>query len=125
MNIQTLSVKADKLVINVLVKNEQDGNVSAMVLGLPEYRVISSDRPSAMVKLEKLLTDTLSGGEVVLLELEIPKLEHPWQKFAGIYKDSELFESVLTNIETNRQELNVEMSHNHSNGRRDLSGMAE
>ncbi|HEY9703484.1 MAG TPA: type II toxin-antitoxin system HicB family antitoxin [Allocoleopsis sp.] len=113
MNMQTLSTKADKLAVNVLIKNEQDGNVSAMVLGLPEYGVISGDRPSAMAKLEKLLTDTLSSGEVVLLELEIPKQEHPWQKFAGIYKDSELFDSVLTNMENSRTELNVEMSHNY------------
>ena len=91
MNIQTLSTKADKLAVNVLIKNEQGGNVSAMVLGRPEYRVLSSDRPSAITKLEKLLTDTLSSGEVVLLELEIPKPDHPWQKFAGIYKDSELY----------------------------------
>lgn len=92
-----------KLSINVLVKNEKDGKVSARVLGLPEYSVTSSDRNSAISELDRLITANLSGNEVVSLELEIPKREHPWRKFAGIYKDSQLFESVLTNIDKSLQ----------------------
>ena len=94
-----------KLSINVLVKNEKDGRVSARVLGLPEYSVTSSDRKSAISELDRLITANLSENEVVSLELEIPKREHPWQKFAGIYKNSQLFYSVLTNIDSHRREL--------------------
>lgn len=94
-----------KLSINVLVKNEKDGRVSARVLGLPEYSVTSSDRKSAISELDRLITANLSENEVVSLELEIPKREHPWQKFAGIYKNSQLFDSVLTNIDSHRSEL--------------------
>jgi hypothetical protein len=94
-----------KLSINVLVKNEKDGRVSARVLGLPEYSVTSSDRKSAISELDRLITANLSENEVVSLELEIPKREHPWQKFAGIYKNSQLFDSVLTNIDSHRREL--------------------
>lgn len=94
-----------KLSINVLVKNEKDGKVSARVLGLPEYSVTSSDRNSAISELDRLITANLLGNEVISLELEIPKSEHPWRKYAGIYKDSQLFDSVLTNIESHRHEL--------------------
>ncbi len=94
-----------KLSINVLVKNEKDGKVSARVLGSPEYSVISSDRRSAILELDRLITTNLLENEVVSLELEIPKREHPWQKFAGIYKNSQLFDSVLANIESHRREL--------------------
>jgi len=94
-----------KLSINVLVKNEKDGRVSARVLGLPEYSVTSSDRKSAISELDRLITANLSENEVVSLELEIPKREHPWQKFAGIYKNNQLFDSVLTNIESHRHAL--------------------
>jgi 23S rRNA A1618 N6-methylase RlmF len=94
-----------KLSINVLVKNEKDGRVSARVLGLPEYSVTSSDRKSAISELDRLITANLSENEVVSLELEIPKREHPWQKFAGIYKNSQLFDSVLTNIDFHRHKL--------------------
>ncbi len=95
-----------RLAINVLVKNEKNGKVSARVLGLPEYSVVSSDRNSAISELDKLITENLSGNEVISLELEIPNREHPWRKFAGMYQNSHLFDSVLTNIEANRHELN-------------------
>jgi len=97
-----------RLAINVLVKNEKNGKVSARVLGLPEYSVVSSDRNSAISELDKLITENLSGNEVISLELEIPNREHPWQKFAGMYQNSHLFDSVLTNIEANRHELNAQ-----------------
>jgi hypothetical protein len=114
MNTQTTSVQNSKLTVNVLVKIEQGDKVSATVLGLPEYRVVSSDRSSAIAKLEKLLAETLSDSELVSLEVEMPsKQEHPWRKFAGMYKDSELFESVLANIEANRRELNTKMANNY------------
>jgi len=90
----------------VLVKNEKNGQVSARVLGLPEYSVVSSNRNSAILELDKLITENLSGNEVISLELEIPNREHPWRKFAGIYQNSHLFDSVITNIEANRHELN-------------------
>jgi hypothetical protein len=98
-----------KLAMNVLIKNEKDGKVSARVLGLPEYSVISSDRNAAISELDRLITENLSGNEVLSLEVRIPKREHPWRKFAGMYKDSHLFDSVLTNIEANRIELNSQM----------------
>ena len=107
------------LAVNVLVKDEQGGMVSAMVLGLPEYRVVSIDRPSAIAELEKLLAETLSGTELVKLEVEIPKRDHPWQRFAGIYKDSNLFESVLESIAVNRLDLNVRISHDSHDGRKE------
>jgi beta-galactosidase/beta-glucuronidase len=97
-----------RLAINVLVKNEKNGKVSARVLGLPEYSVVSSDRNSAISELDKLITENLSGNEVISLELEIPNREHPWRKFAGMYQNSHLFDSVLTNIETNRHDLNAQ-----------------
>ena len=97
-----------RLAINVLVKNEKNGKVSARVLGLPEYSVVSSDRNSAISELDKLITENLSGNEVISLELEIPNREHPWRKLAGMYQNSHLFDSVLTNIEANRHELNTQ-----------------
>jgi beta-galactosidase/beta-glucuronidase len=104
-----------RLAINVLVKNEKNGKVSARVLGLPEYSVVSSDRNSAISELDKLITENLSGNEVISLELEIPNREHPWRKFAGMYQNSQLFDSVLTNIEANRHELHAQTLNEFTN----------
>jgi hypothetical protein len=109
MNAEQLNEQS-RLAINVLVRNEKDGKVSARALGLPEYSVISSDRHAAISELDRLIAENLSGSEIISLEIKIPKPEHPWQKFAGIYKDSDLFNSVLTNIEANRHQLNSQVS---------------
>jgi hypothetical protein len=106
MNPASHPTLTQKLALNILIKDEQDGQVSATVLGLPEYRVLRSDRTSAIAELQQKLAHALSEGEVMALEVEIPKPEHPWQRFAGMYQDSELFESVLENIATQRQLFN-------------------
>jgi hypothetical protein len=109
MNPASHPTPTHKLALNILIKDEQDGQFSATVLGLPEYRVLKSDRTAAISELEKKLAHALSEGEVMALEIEIPQPEHPWQKFAGMYQDSELFESVLENIATHRKQLNEQV----------------
>lgn len=60
----------------------------------------------------KVIKDILSArGQVISPEeTEILKQEHPWLKFAGMYKDSELFESVLENIAENRRKLDEQVA---------------
>jgi hypothetical protein len=55
----------------------------------------------------QVIKDLLSARGQAMLpeEAEIRKQEHPWLKFAGMYKDSELFKSVLENIAENRRKL--------------------
>lgn len=98
-----------KTSVNVLIKNESDGKVSAMVLGLPEYRVESSDRQSALADLQKLIATRLTGAEVVSLEIEIPKKENPWQRFAGVFKDDPSFEQMQEDIAEYRREKDADM----------------
>jgi len=113
MNTEQLNEQS-RLAVNVLIRNEKDGKVSARVLGFPEYSVISSDRHTAISELDKLIAENLSGTEIIPLEIKIPRHEHPWQKFAGIYKDNDLFDSVLTNIEANRHQLNSQVTNDRA-----------
>jgi hypothetical protein len=110
MNSFLLSMSPNKLAVHILIKDEQNGQFSARILGLPEYQVLSCDRTSAINELEQKLANALSGSEVVALEVEISKPEHPWQQFAGQYKDSELFEAVLENIASNRHRLSQQIT---------------
>jgi len=111
MNTEQLNEQS-KLAINVLVRNEKDGKVSARALGLPECSVISSDRHTAISELDRLITENLSGSEIISLEIKVPRHEHPRQKYAGMYKNNDLFDSVLTNIEANRYQLNTQVLNN-------------
>ena len=95
--------------VNVFIKNEPDGKVSAMVLDLPEYRVESSDRQSAIADIQKLITARLIGAEVVSLEIEISKKENPWLKMVGKYKDDPHFDQMLEGIAEYRREKDAEL----------------
>ncbi|MGF1542706.1 MAG: hypothetical protein ACFCU5_20080 [Pleurocapsa sp.] len=96
--------------INVLVKQESSGRVSAMVLGLPEYQVESTDRVSALASLQKLLATSLESAEIISLEIEQNQPTHPWMKFAGMFKDDPNFDEMLEDIEEFRQEKNAELN---------------
>lgn len=98
-----------KSALNVFVKSEANGKVSAMVLGLPEYRVESNDRQSALADLQKLVTEKLIGAEVVSLEIEIPQPENPWLRFAGIFKDDQSFDRMQEDIAEYRREKDAEL----------------
>ena len=50
----------------------------------------------------------MQNTEIVSLEIDLPKLEHPWMKFAGMFKDDPEFEEVLADIAAYRHELDLE-----------------
>ncbi|MBW4550537.1 MAG: hypothetical protein KME35_05430 [Aphanocapsa sp. GSE-SYN-MK-11-07L] len=110
MTSQGTTSSGHKLAVNVLVKHEQEGEVSASVLGLPDFRVVSHDRASALAQLHTLLADSLLQGELVTMEVDLPAQAHPWAPFAGIYSQSQLFEGVLAQMETNRSRLNAQIA---------------
>jgi hypothetical protein len=98
------AVPTVKSAVNVFIKNESDGKVSAMVLGLPEYRVESGDRESALADLQKLIAARLAGAEVVSLEIEMSKPHNPWLHFAGMLKDDPYFDQMQEDIAEYRRE---------------------
>jgi hypothetical protein len=105
MTSEIISLSTKTLAVTVLVKPEPEGKTSASILGLPHYRAVGDDRASVLAELQSLLAEELQNGEVVTLDVQLPGT-HPWTEFAGMYKDSELFESVLEHIQSLRQELN-------------------
>lgn len=98
-----------KLTYDVLIENEKDGSVSATVLGLPDCKAQGATREEALTRLRQLLTARLEKAEIVSLEIEPPKAEHPWMKFAGMFKDDPQFDEMLAYIEADRRELDAEM----------------
>ncbi len=52
----------------------------------------------------------LKQGEIVQLEIPLPEPEHPWMKFAGMYKDNPLFDEVQDYIKADREQLDAERS---------------
>ena len=98
---------APKLNYDVLIENQQDGGVSATVLGLPDFKSSGVTKEEALEKLIQLLQER--KPEIVTLEIEPPQTEHPWMKFAGMFKDDPQFDEVLAYIEADRRELDAQM----------------
>ncbi|MEA5625252.1 hypothetical protein [Nostoc sp. UHCC 0251] len=98
---------APKLNYDVLIENQPDGGVSATVLGLPDFKGFGVTKKEALEKLIKLLQER--EPEIVTLEIEPPQTEHPWMKFAGMFKDDPQFDEMLAYIEADRRELDAQM----------------
>ncbi|MCC5663522.1 hypothetical protein LC653_06125 [Nostoc sp. CHAB 5784] len=95
-----------KLNYDVLIENQQDGGVSATVLGLPDFKASGVTKEEAIEKLIQLLQER--EPEILTVEIQLPQTEHPWMKFAGMHKDNPLFPEVLEYIEAERSQIDLE-----------------
>ncbi len=102
-NAETIS----KLNYSVLVE-EKTGGYQATVWGLPDCQVFAKTREDAINHLHELVNIRLQNVEIITQEIELPKTEHPWMKFAGKYKDDPQFDDMLADIEAYRRELDAE-----------------
>lgn len=93
----------------VLIEHQPEGQVSATVLEWQDCKVKGATKEEALNKLRHLLTNRLQNTEIVSLEIEIPQSEHPWMKFAGMFKDDPDFEDVLADIKSYRREVDENM----------------
>ncbi|MEH2182590.1 hypothetical protein [Nostoc sp.] len=95
-----------KLTYDVLIENQQDGEVSATVIGLPNFKGFGVTKEEAIEKLIQLLQER--KPEIVTLEIERPQTEHPWMKFTGMHKYNPLFAEVLEYIEAERSQIDLQ-----------------
>ncbi|WP_414572628.1 type II toxin-antitoxin system HicB family antitoxin [Nostoc sp. CCY 9925] len=98
-----------KLSYSVLVKNEQDGRFSAVVLGLSDCKSSGKTENEALENLQQLLRKRLKNSKIVTLEIDSPQTDNPWMKVAGMYKDNPLFDEVLAEIEAEHRQVDAEM----------------
>ncbi|QJB43345.1 type II toxin-antitoxin system HicB family antitoxin [Dolichospermum flos-aquae] len=91
-----LSTIAPKLTYDVLIENQEDGTVKATLLSLPECQGLGANKEEALNNLIQLFQ--ARKPEIVTLEIEPDKTEHPWLKFSGMHKDNPLFTESLEDI---------------------------
>lgn len=101
--------KLSNLTYNVVIETENEGTVRATVWGLLDCQASGATREEALAKVGQLLKARLSKAEIVKMEMELPKPEHPWKKFAGMFKDDPDFDDVLADIEAFRRDRDAEM----------------
>jgi len=106
--IQESSPSIAKLTYPVLIQ-QQDQEYIVTVLGL-DCKAKGASREAALEQLLEQVNAILKQGEIVQLEIPLPKPEHPWMKFAGMYKDNPLFDEVQDYIKADREQLDAERS---------------
>ncbi|MFB2876461.1 hypothetical protein [Floridanema aerugineum] len=84
----------NKLNYSVIIEEIKVGLYSATVWGLPDCKATGATREEAIKNARQLLIARLEKAEIVSLEVELPKPEHPWMKFAGMFKDDPDFDEV-------------------------------
>lgn len=99
----------NKLDYSVIIEEIKAGLYSATVWGLPDCKATGATREEALTNVRQVLTARLEKAEIVSLEMEIPKPEHPWMKFVGMFKDDPDFDEVLADIKALRRERDAEM----------------
>lgn len=103
--------KPDNPGLTVLMEQETEGKYQAMVLGLPDCKADGNTREEALTKISSILGDRLEKTELIYLEIKPPKPEHPWMKFAGMFKDDPQFDDMLEDIQALRRERDAEAKH--------------
>ena len=106
---------APKLTYDVLIENQPDNTVKATLLGLPDCEGLGNTETEAIEKLSQSLQTLLETAKIVTLEIAAPPSENPWIKFAGMHKDNPLFDEVISYIEEDRKELDLQMEEYHQN----------
>ncbi|MEA5530020.1 hypothetical protein VB638_10550 [Dolichospermum sp. UHCC 0684] len=102
-----LSTIAPKSTYDVLIENQEDGTVKATLLSLPECQGFGATKEEALNNLIQLFQAI--EPEIVTLEIEPAKTDHPWLKFAGMFEDDPHFDEVQEYIAEYRRELDAEM----------------
>ena len=70
--------------------------MKATLLSLPECQGLGANKEEALNNLIQLFQ--ARKPEIVTLEIEPDKTEHPWLKFSGMHKDNPLFGETLEYI---------------------------
>lgn len=92
----------------VIVENIPQGNYTASVLGWPDCSVQGATRQEALTRIRDVFTTRLAQVEILPLEIEPPKKDNPWLKFAGMFEDNPLFDEVLQEIDAYRRVLDAD-----------------
>ena len=91
---------------------EKHANVyTATVPSLPGCQSQGMTEQEALDNIRRAITETLARITVATVEVGAPPgqlKDHPWAKFAGMWKDDPTFDDFLAEIESERRRIDAE-----------------
>ena len=87
----------------VLLRKEQANGYVAVALDWPGCQVTAPTRAAALEQIQTVITDILSEGEIVDLEIPEALTPHAYGKTFGAFRDDATFADFLGEVEQYRQ----------------------
>ncbi|MEG4394788.1 type II toxin-antitoxin system HicB family antitoxin [Microcoleus sp. BROC3] len=109
VSLETQEQKPDRPALTAIIEQETEGKYQAVVLGWEECKAEGNSREEVITNISRIVGDRLEKAELISLAIQPQKPEHPWMKFAGMFKDDPQFEQVVAFIEEDRRQLDAEM----------------
>jgi predicted RNase H-like HicB family nuclease len=113
ISLATQEHKPDSPALTILIEQETEGKYQAVALGWEECKAEGNSREEVITNISRVVGDRLEKAELISLAIQPPKPEHPWMKFAGMYKDNPLFDEVVAYMEADRNTLDEEIAANY------------
>ena len=88
------------MIYRVFLQRMAEDGYEATPFLFPNCVAVGKTRDEALANLKAALDGRLSQGEIVTVEAGEP--EHPWLKWAGMFKDDPTFDEFLDEIEAYR-----------------------
>ena len=95
---------------DILLENLDKKGYTARVLAWPDCVVEAPTREAALMQIRAMILERLAKAEIVTLEIQPEEVNHPWLKFAGMWKDDPDFDEFQAEIARYRRELDAELS---------------
>ncbi|MCT7966729.1 type II toxin-antitoxin system HicB family antitoxin [Laspinema sp. D1] len=112
LNIQvkkTTETNWNTFTLTVLISEQSAVGYQATVLGWSDCQGSGVTKEEAIANLNQAINTRLETTEIASLKIVNSNAQHPWMKFAGMHEENPLFEEVLAFIESDRQQLDIEM----------------
>jgi predicted RNase H-like HicB family nuclease len=93
-----------KLMLNILLEQDEKGKLVATVLEVPNCQAEGGTRQQALDRVKQILADRLSHAEIIPIEVTPASPENSWMKFAGIFNDDPLFAEIAQEIRAERED---------------------
>ncbi len=99
------------MTFQIFVQHRPDQAYVASVIGIPDCVAEGSTREEAVAKAKEVLSQLLTQGEVVSVEMDNvahTQADNPWLKISGKYKDDPSWDEFQAYIQEYRRELDEE-----------------
>jgi hypothetical protein len=104
---------SSKLRVTLRLATQMSGKVAASVVEFPDCRVEAATREAAIAEVQAAFLEQLARSETISWDVPLPpnqslhefgpRIESPWSKYAGMFKEDPDFVEIVAAIQAERE----------------------